>query len=125
MIYDDYLSIRATKFAWMGARVPQRKERGRPIEEESLELNEMCLKCTVPPEKCFGECRTIEEAEAKQAGIVLRKRGRKPKPKRVRQYKSTLGASDPCLKCRSAAICKETHGTCSFRLRWERDNGVS
>ena len=123
MIYEDYLSIRATKFAWLGAIEPQKRGRGRPIEDAERKLNEMCLNCPVPDGECYGECKNIAQAKAKQAGIVLRNRGREPKgAKKDCKYKSMAGEPDPCLSCKSASICKAHKCTCNDRVRWERDN---
>ena len=67
---DDYLSIRATRRAWLDAVTPGSPGRGRPATQEAYDLKQMCLHCNVPENQCFGTCRNVREARAKQAGTA-------------------------------------------------------
>ena len=136
MITKDPYGISGAIRPWDGTSLSSTSEnrprKGRKPTPEYFQEVRGCLSCTRPPEAC-NECagpkeqrkfqarREIIQAlkDGKSVAEIAKDRGVTRKTIQYYKKKYADQIEDPCVKCRSKAICKAMGGTCHAKARWD------
>lgn len=130
---DPYGASKAIR-PWDGTSLSSpvcRKKFQRPTHKYFEEVRG-CLSCKLPASAC-EECRGLKAAKkvferesiiqdlrsGKSAKEVAKEREMSVDSVKYYEKRYADRIVDPCLKCRSKAICKAMDGICNSKARWE------
>lgn len=130
--YGASKAIRPWDGTSLSSAAEKRPRKGRKPTPEYFQEVRGCLSCTRPPEAC-NDCggpkeqrkfqarkEIIAELKAgKSCAEIARERGVTERAIHYYKKKYRDQIEDPCIKCRSKAICDAMGGTCNAKARWD------